>query len=267
MTGLLVALLVVSLGLVVPLGVRLLALPLTAPVAAWLAAGAVASVSVLLDAGRVAVLLALPMVALCAGTAAVGLRRVSEGVDARVAAAVSASSSLGVVAVALLVDRSGIAPFLGFDATVWRLTVLHFCVAGFAASLLVGLTHVAAATRATCFACWAAPTGTALVAAGHFLGPWLELAGALSLTAGLLACSWAALHLVRLDEAGGQLLAVAAAVTPLTMLLAVSWALGHATDLPHLTLTQTAATHGVGNALGVGLAGVLGWTTVTKEQL
>lgn len=267
MSALLAGLLVVSLGLVLPLGVRLLALPAPLPTGAWLGAGALASLAVLLPPGLPALALSAPVVAACGWTALSGSTRLAEGLTPRSVIALSASTSLGVVAVALLVDRSGSAPWLGFDATVWRLTVLHFCVAGFAASLFVGLAHVAAPRRLTVLACWAVPAGTALVAVGHVAGPWVELAGAVALTAGMLACSWGVLRLVRLDDAGGQLLVAAAAVTPLTMLLAVSWALGDATGLPHLTLTQTAATHGVGNALGVGLAGVLGWITLAEEKL
>jgi hypothetical protein len=37
------------------------------------------------------------------------------------------------------------------------------------------------------------------------------------------------------------------------------FALGRATGLPHLGIPETAATHGVLNALGVGLCGLLAW--------
>jgi hypothetical protein len=39
----------------------------------------------------------------------------------------------------------------------------------------------------------------------------------------------------------------------------VHFALGRATGLPHLSIPETAATHGVLNALGVGLCGLLAW--------
>ncbi len=273
MSGLLTTLTVLCLALVLPLGIRLLSAPLTVPAGWWLSAGASAGLGTVLPTGPAAVLLVVPLAGLCVAIAAMGTVRLRElgsgpAPAARAAAALSATSSLAVVALALLVDRAGAAPFLGFGPTVWRLTVLHFCVAGFAASLLVGLAAVAAPCAATHLGCWAVPTGTALVGAGHFLGPWLEPAGAVALTSGLLASSWVVLRrVVRWSDSGGQLLAVAAGVTPATMALALWWALGEAVDLPHPTLTWTAATHGVGNALGIGLAGVLGWTTITQEQL
>lgn len=262
---LLVALVAVA---VVPLGVRLLRLPVAVPTAWWMTTGLLVCVA-LGSVGAPAVELALPWCLLCLGTAAAGLVRFRElGSDPlRALASLSASTSLAVCAFALLVDRSG-HPVLGFDLTTWRLTVLHFAVAGFATSLLTGLALVAARSRPEGYGVVAVPLGTALVAAGHFTGPWLELAGAVSLATGLLATSWTVLrHVVRVDDDGGQLLAVAALTPPFTMALALWWALGEAAAIPHLSLTQTAASHGLANAVGVGLCGVLGWTTVTKEQL
>jgi len=46
-------------------------------------------------------------------------------------------------------------------------------------------------------------------------------------------------------------------VLVITMLLAVSWALGHVVDTPYLPLEWMVATHGVANAVGFGLCGVL----------
>lgn len=270
MNGLLTVLTVVVVGLVVPLGVRLLWLPAATPVSWWLGAGAAAALGSLWESGPIAMALVLPWCALGGFAAATGLGRLRElrAEPARALAALTASTSLAVAAFALVVDRSGTAPFLGFESAVWRLTVLHFCVAGFAAALLAGLALVATGSRAAAVGCVTVPTGTALVAAGHFLGDHAELAGALVLTVGLLASSFTVLRrVVHLDDSGGQLLAVSAAVTPVTMTLAVWWAFGESFDVPHLSLTQTAATHGVGNAFGIGLCGVLGWSTVAKEQL
>ncbi|MGB8649340.1 MAG: YndJ family transporter [Mycobacteriales bacterium] len=268
MNALLAALVGLVALVVVPLGVRLMRLPVAVPTAGWMTAGLLV-VLALGSVGAPAVALALPWCLLCAGTAGAGLLRLRElsSDPLRALASVSASTSLAVCAIALVVDRSG-HPVLGFDLTTWRLTVLHFGVAGFATSLLTGLALVATRTRAARYGVVAVPLGTALVAAGHFLGPWLELAGAGSLATGLLATSWTVLrHVVDVDDDGGQLLALAALTPPFTMALALWWALGEAAALPHLSLTQTAATHGLANAVGVGLCGVLGWTTVTKEQL
>lgn len=55
----------------------------------------------------------------------------------------------------------------------------------------------------------------------------------------------------------GACLATSATVLFATMTLALSWALGEATGLPHLSLTWMVATHGVTNAFGFALCGVV----------
>ena len=251
--GVLVALVLLT---VVPLGSRLLrgapALPL------WYLAAAPAVTALLVPTGPVAVALALPW-AVLTGRAALG-SLVRDGAVRRVAAA-SAGACLAIAGGALLVDRSGVELF-GFDHERWRLTVLHFCVAGFACSLLAGLTHLATGRARWVVA--ALPVGTSLVALGHFVGEEVELAGAVVLTGALLGL---AVAVVRGLGTASQLVLVSALTPVATMALAVWWAVGELLDSPHLSLGETAATHGVANALGVGLCGVLGWTTLTKEQL
>lgn len=248
--GLLVALLLLT---VVPLGTRLLRG--TPPLPWWYAAGVPAALSLTTDS----LLLALPFAALTSLTAVhVALRRED---PVRWVAATTAAVSLAVAGAALVVDRTGV-ELWGFDHARWRLTVLHFCVAGFACALLAGLTHVATGhARAVVLLL---PVGTATVATGHFLGEWVELAGAVVLTTALLLL---AAVVVRRLGSPPQLVLVSALTPVASMLLALSWAVGEALDLPHLSLGATAATHGVANALGVGLCGVLGWTTFTKERL
>jgi AcrR family transcriptional regulator len=61
------------------------------------------------------------------------------------------------------------------------------------------------------------------------------------------------------DRLTAALLCGSAAVLAVSMVLAVSWALGEATGLPHPSLAWMAATHGVANALGFALCGMVGW--------
>lgn len=103
------------------------------------------------------------------------------------------------------------------------------------------------------------------MAVGHFTGRRTELAGALVLTVALLCTSWAAARHVVLPDR--LLLLVACWATPVTMLLALHFALGRATGLPHLGIPETAATHGVLNALGVGLCGLLAWRRAGVSRL
>jgi len=272
MDVLLIALTVLALVVVAPVGLRLLRLPLPPPVVAgWPAAGLLAGTGLLAPRGAAAVLLCLPYAVLCAAVTAAGALRAVRArppLDAvRELAALTAAASLTVAASSLLAERAGVR-LLGFDLGTLRLTVLHFHYAGFAAALLAGLTAAHVPTSTARWGAAAVPAGTLVVLAGFFLGEAAELLGAVVLAAGLLTTSWSVLrHGPRRSAPGGRLLAVAALAIPLTMALAVWWALGEAGGLPHPSLAQTAATHGLANALCVGLCGVLGWTRATAERL
>lgn len=68
------------------------------------------------------------------------------------------------------------------------------------------------------------------------------------------------------DRLTRGLLALSALVLFVTMLLALSWALGEATGLPHLDLTWTAATHGLGNALGFAVCALLAHRRIRSDR-
>lgn len=272
MPGLVGVLVTVGMVLVAPLGLGLLRTPgLDRLRRVWPALGAVAGGALLLPRGPLAVALVAPYAAACAGVTACGLRRAAgltqrsgERGRLRELTALTAAGSLSVAALSLVAERAG-RELLGFSLAVHGLTVAHFHFAGFAAALLAGLTAAAAPGRTSALGALAVPAGTALVAVGHFTGRWTELAGALVLTVGLLCTSWVAARQVALPDR--RLLLVACWATPVTMLLALHFALGRATGLPHLSIPETAATHGVLNALGVGLCGLLAWQRAGVARL
>lgn len=263
--GLLVAL---GMVVVVPLGLPLLATAgLGSLRRAWPAVGLVAVASLPLQVGGGAAALTLPylvVATIAAGLAArraVAARRELGTLSGalRELTALTACASLLVAAGSLTAERAGHA-LLGFDDEVLALTVAHFHYAGFAVATLAGLALVRAPGRLSVLGAVAVPLGTALVAVGHFAGRAVELAGALALATGLLAVSAATVRWVLpRRRAPRRLLLVAAMVTPVTMALALWWSVGRLTGLPHPDLAVTAATHGVGNALGVCLCGLLGW--------
>jgi hypothetical protein len=104
--------------------------------------------------------------------------------------------------------------------------------------------------------------GTAVVLVGYFTTEFVELAGALVLTAGMWAVGWLTWRYARgpgTDRLTAALLFGSAAILVASMVLAVSWALGEATGLPHPSLAWMAATHGVANALGFAVCAMVGW--------
>jgi hypothetical protein len=260
LVGVLVAL---GMVVVVPLGLRRLETAGLEPLRRlWPIVGAVAALALLLPRGPLAVLLVAPYAMACAAASACGLRRLARcrRLTPQELSALTATSSLSVAALSLVAERAGV-ELLGFSLAVHGLTVAHFHFAGFAAALLAGLTAGRVPSRVALLGAVAVPVGTATVALGHFTSRWTELGGAVVLTVGLLGTSWVAARRVapRLEPVARRLLLVACWATPITMLLAVHFALGRATGLPHLSIPETAATHGVLNALGVGLCGLLAW--------
>lgn len=171
-----------------------------------------------------------------------------------------------VAGVAHLAERAGIRLF-GFGLRTLALTVAHLQVAGFAAVLLAAwaadavVGHpVAAVRRAGAAAGVLLPAGVLVVLVGYFLSDAVELAGAIAVAAGVWATAavlWVAVRPTARDRRARALLGTAALVTVPTMLLALVWALGEAVGTPHPSLTWMLATHGIGNALGLALAGLL----------
>ncbi|MGK5556490.1 YndJ family protein [Actinomadura kijaniata] len=248
MTGMLV---------VVPLGVRLVAVPVALR-RVWLVGAVAGAVTLWLPRGAFAVVVALLYALGAAPLALRGVSRLRRGTPVEIAVA-TALVSPAVAATALVAERGG-AELFGFSLTILSLTVAHFHFAGFAAALVAGLVARAEPGRATTAAALAVPAGTLLVLVGYFLGEWVEFAGAVVLTCGMWTV---AAVLVR----SGPLAAVAGGVLGVTMLLALSWALGEATGLPHPSLGWMVATHGVGNAFGFGVCGMVAWHRLKEESL
>ena len=268
MPGLVGVLSVVGMVVVAPLGLRLLGTPGLRPlVRLWPLLGLLAGLGLLLGRGGLAVAAVVPYALACAAVAALagvrGLRWLGgeRRELTREMAAAFAGVSLAVAASSLVAERAG-AELLGFPLAIHGLTVAHFHYAAFAAVLLAGLTARAAPGPVAAAGAWAVPGGTAVTFAGFFTGNAVELAGATILTAGLLLTSY-----VLLRTRPHPLLVVAAVAMPLTMALAMWWAAGEAFGFAHPTLRQMAATHGIGNALGVGLCGLLGWHRVGPPPL
>lgn len=167
----------------------------------------------------------------------------------------------------LIAERGGY-HLLGFDLSVLALTVAHFHFAGFAAALIAGLATTTAPGRLSSAAALSVPAGIGLVFAGYFIGDQIELAGAIVLAAGMWMLAWVLWRDVQAvvgRRAESILLGVAATVLIATMALALWWAAAQVWEFGHPSLTWMAATHGIANALGFALCGLLAWRRVRHD--
>jgi hypothetical protein len=177
-----------------------------------------------------------------------------------------APAGTAVAGVAHLAERAGVRLF-GFDLRTLALTVAHLQVAGFAALLLCSWAAGFAAghpssgvRRAGAGGAVLLPLGVLVVLVGYFVSDLVELAGAAAVATGLWAVAavlWFGVRPTVRDRLTRTLLAVTALVPLPSMALALSWAFGEATGSPHPSLTWMLATHGVANAVGVALCGLL----------
>lgn len=180
---------------------------------------------------------------------------------------------LSVGSVWLMMSRLGIQP-LGFGDTIVLLTAVHFHYAGFAAPILAGLAgrmlsdaprrdrqlYVVVAIAVT--------IGTPLVAAGITVSPLLALVGTLgiSLGLGLLAVLVIGRIVPALTSRPAQLLLVLSSISSLiSMVLASLYAYSIVTKTLIVDIPQMAMSHGIINALGFSLCGLLAWATNRAE--
>lgn len=267
---------ILALGMVVvvPLGLRLIDddRRRLGPVGqVWPVAGLLGGLSLLLDRGDpFAVALACCYAAAAAWLAVLALLRLlrRRSLAPVEIAVLTAMVSPAVAASSLVAERGGW-ELLGFGMTTQLLTVAHFHYAGFAAALVAGLTASRAPSPSSSIAAVTVPVGIGLVFLGYFTGDEVELAGAVVLTAGMWLLGWTVWRDVAPAAPGRvtrALFGVSAAVLAATMLLALSWAAGHVWDaVPHLSLTWMAATHGLANALGFAVCGLLAWRRVQRS--
>lgn len=275
MTAIIGALSALGMIVVVPLGLRLMSDDGDQLVRAWArvwpVAGAVGAISLLLPrggiAGGLAVLYAGATIALAA-TAPLRLARTRSLRPAEIAV-LTALVTPAVAGTSLVAERIGF-ELMGFELKVLALTVAHFHFAGFAAALVAGLVCHATGSRLAEAAAVTVPLGTGLVFAGYFTSDEVELGGAVVLTLGMWAVAWVMWRDVRSrsnDPVTRLLFAGSSVVLVATMLLALSWAAGHVwSAVPFLPLDVMAATHGVANALGFAVCGLLAWGRLRKER-
>ncbi len=219
--------------------------------------------------GRVSASCALAWLLLCARLGLCGFLGLLRGALRQLD---SACAALALVYIAVggawfVASRAALSP-LGFQEPVVLLTAVHFHYAGFAAPLLARATGRALrgfsspARRSFRLATVGVLAGPAVLAGAFVIGPRAKLAAALFLAMsqfGLGACVWLANPAVS-SRVAKVLLRLSSLSLVLGMCLAFIWALGEYAGQPFLNLAHMARWHGVANALGFTLCGLLGWS-------
>ncbi len=239
--------------------------PRHAPVA--LAAGVPVIAALLLEQGVLAALLVVPWIAVTVLGAWVAARwwwHTRPGWSG--GAWVVASGYLVVGAVWLAADRLALSP-AGVTAPFVLLTAIHFHHAGFGAAVLAACTWRAHPSRGAAAALVLVLAGPPVVAAGFLLHGLLQVLGAIVLAAGLWVLAWQVVVRVRrrVTHPARVVLVASALATLAPMVLAVQWAAGSAFGTPALSIPAMARWHGVANAVGFVLLGVVGWRLVDAE--
>ncbi len=234
-----------------------------------------AVVSLLLDPGVPAAVLAFLWFCETALIAMFGLQRLCRP-ELRSAAEVSITAGLIFVPVAggwLIVHRLGI-QLLGYGDTIILLTAVHFHFAAYAAPILAGLagrrlSQFAGVSRVFKLTPIGIIAGTPLVAAGISFSPALALVGTVTISIGLvllaiLVVGWI---LPSMESIPGRVLLLLSSVSCLpAMLLACVYAYSIVFKQLLIDIPQMAMTHGILNAFGFSLCGLVAWCLVNREN-
>lgn len=255
--------------IVVPLGFQVIdglahrMLLLLQPVAAGLA-----TASFFLPPGWTAAGLAAPWFLWTAAAGTVGLRRAWRR---KQILHEQTAMDLGLLFLAagggwLVTSRLGAEP-MGFREPIVLLTAVHFHFTGFAANVISGAAgrHLRAhpAAGAALYPAFAGgiALGMPAVAAGFVFSPTLQVGAVCVLSACLagLAVLLLLMPAAPLGRASKALLAVAALSLLAGMALAAAYSMGEFLGRPALSILAMARTHGLLNAFGFTLCGLLGW--------
>jgi hypothetical protein len=171
----------------------------------------------------------------------------------------------------LVISRLGLQP-LGFQEPIVLLTAVHFHFAGFLSAVLAGLTYERLRQSR-----WSNPLGAVLLGAligpgllgfAFLVGPKLKLAAVMLIVAGQFGLAAGTIRVAAGMEhpAGRAMLFFSSACVLAGMVLAATWAMGEYPLHPFVDLARMEKYHGVLNALGFGVCGLLGWANAVGPQ-
>lgn len=238
-------------------------------------AALLAAISFLFPEGKTAALLASGWLLFTGIVAFVGLERLLKRIPGYDQACVTAAMLyLPVGGAWLVASRLGFRP-LGFGATIVLLTAMHFHFAGFAAPIIAsevgrrlksGNGTVVRIYRPIVIGII---IGTPLLAAGITLSPILEV-----IAAGVLAISLMGLSILNVSSiipnvANGlsrTLLLISSVSIFAAMIFAAAYSIGSASGHPIISIPQMVESHGIANAFGFTLCGLLAFTIIQSEE-
>jgi len=200
------------------------------------------------------------------------LRAGSEPVYGSVRATLAvAKIDLAVGGVWLVASRLGMRP-MGIQEPIGLLTAVHFHFAGFATATIAAATLLSAEKRQRRWLKRVVGLIVGLpyvVAAGFMISPALKMGAALMFSASVAVLALFLRHCGKRahDATARVLLQVAPAAVFAGMVLSGTYAMADLLGSDVLTIPQMARTHGILNAVGFCMLGLLGWLVENSSQL
>jgi hypothetical protein len=264
--------------IVVPLGADMLRgveVSKNSAVRDWvpIAAASLTTVSFFLDNRTAAAWFASSWLLVCASFAGDGLRRfLIAGRNSFTQFCFAVGEGYLVVAgIWLVASRAGV-QLLAFREPIVLLTAVHFHFAGFASAVLAGLLDKAFAgqkgRRVLRAALLAAVLGPGILGLAFLLGPKFKLVAALLIALGQLGVAGGMVRvgILAKNRLGRWLLFVASGSVAAGMIFAAVWALAEYPLQAFVNIRQMAEFHGVLNAVGFVVCGLVGWSLLKTEQ-
>lgn len=171
----------------------------------------------------------------------------------------------------LFLSRAGMNP-MNFSDTIVLLTAVHFHYAGFAAPILTGFAgrkiKTGIARKFYLAAAIGVIAGPPLVAVGITLSRSVEVFSAVTLALSLFTLAMLTMFIVApaMRPLPRLLLILSAMSVVVTMIFACLYAFGRFAGIETVSIPLMAQIHGVSNALGFVLCGLLAWVIADNSQ-